>query len=441
MGLWSRLGRAFRKDSGAVGSELAELLGEGWGRTASGVPVNSISAMQQATVMACVAILSEDVAKLPLQVWRRTDDGGRRPVPEHFLHRLLRSPNPWQTRFEFVEMMMSALVLRGNGYAPIVRNARGVPQALVPVHPDRVALYEAPDGQVFYLVTRTGLHETAVLQSLPLMIHSEDMLHLKWLSSWNSLLGVSRISLMRESIGLAMGQEMHAARLAGNGARPGGVLQTDAKLAPEVVQRLREEANKHAGPRWSGGTMVLEQGLKWQPLGMTMVDAEFLASRGFQQRQILQGFRMPPHKLGIEGETSGPSMVQQDQVYLNDVLSAYCERIVLRMEKTFEIEDGDLFLEFDYEHFLKADIQTRYTVYRLGIMSGVLKPNEARGAEGLPKDDAAGDKLLQPANMVPLGTQPHEGGGSPGSDASGAPAEGGDGDATRLPALDPAPST
>lgn len=443
MGLWSRIADFARAKAGndPVGSELVDAIQE-WGMTGAGMPVNSFTAMQHVAVMACVTILSEDVAKLPIRVYRRLENGGKKVATGHFLHKLLRHPNAWQNRFEFVEMMQAALVLRGNAYAVILRNERGQPTSLVPVHPDRVTLYEAPDGQYFFLVSRQGLHEMAVLSSLPIMIHSDDMFHVRWLSSWNSLIGLSRISLMRETVGLSMAQIQMAARLAGNGARPGGALQTDHKLTKEVIERIKADfQNTNGGWRNAGKTAVLEEGLKWQPIGMTMVDAEFIASLAWTKEDIAGGFRVPKHKLGIGDAGPGTALVQQDQEYQNNVLASYIERWIPKLEDLGGIDGEDYFIECDYDHVLKADIQTRYNAYRVAIVGGFKTVNEVRRKEGDP-DDEKGNILLQPQNMVPLGTPPQSAGGAgPGSDTTGAPAAGGDGDGVRLPGDDPAPKS
>jgi HK97 family phage portal protein len=446
--LWSRLVDAWRDkntdgngggDGG--GSSFSGDWGE-WGMSEAGAPVNSWSALHHGPVMAAVSILAEDLAKIPVGVFRRTKDGGKEPAKDHALHRLLRRPNTWQTTFEWKEMMQAALVLRGNAYSVILRNKRGEPLQLIPVHPDRVNLWESPDGQWFYMVTRNGLHEMAMLRNVPSLVPAEDMLHLRWLQVWHSLMGSSRIALGREPIGLGMSLAEHHSRFAGQGTRLSGFLSTDKSIPRETRDQIASDWQKaKAGPRNAGGTAVLEYGMKWEQLGMSMVDAEFMASREFQLREVARVFGIPPYKLGILGADSGPSLVQQGQEYLNGPMSGYCERWTAKLEQVFEVDGEDTFVAWDYAHFLKADIQTRFTAYRQAVGAPWMAVNEARRGEGLP-DQEHGDEVLQPTNLAPLGWEPPEkpAGGTSGSDQTGSPGQGGDGDAERLPGEEPAPS-
>lgn len=433
MGLWSRIAGLVR---GKSESTSVDAWFERYGLTsksATGLPVTQVTSLQVSTVMACVSILAEDVAKLPVHVYRRRRDGGRDIVAGHPLERLLQKPNSWQSRFEFIEMMMVALLLRGNAYACIIRDGRGKPVALVPVNPDRVWIYEAPAGEVFYQVARRGLHETAELSSLPLMVPAEDMLHVRWLSQENSLWGISRISYAREVIGLALAQQELAARLAGNSTNLGGVLQTDQRLNDEVVARLKANwKEKFAGVQNAGQTAVLEQGLKWQPLGMTAQDAEFVASRDLQVLEICRLFRMPPHKVGVMERMAGATLEQVDQDYVNNTVSSYLERWEAKLGDTFDLAGDGLYCEFDVTRFLRASLQVRYNAYRTGIVGMFVTPNEARRAEGLP-DLEGGDTLYQPTNVAPIGFSPTGAETGPGSDTTGSPAAGGDGDPAASP--------
>ena len=133
--------------------------------------------------------------------------------------------------------------------------------------------------------------------------------------------------------------------------------------------------------------------------------------------------------------------MQQGQEYLNGPLSGYCERWKAKLERFFDLDGEELFVDWDYGHFLRADIGTRFTAYRQAVGGPWMSVNEARRADGLPSDPE-GDAILRAGNMVPLGTPPGQGMTSgPGSDATGVPAQGGDGDPERNPADDSAPGT
>lgn len=433
MSLWSRVAGLFRRKM--TPDEWFREFGGSLG-SATGIYINQLTALQASAVMACVSILSEDMAKLPLHVFRRGADGGKDVVADHPIERVLQKPNGWQDRFEFVEQMMAALLLRGNAYAAVLRDWRGQVQSLVPINPDKVVLYQSTNGELFYIVSRTGPHEMAALKSLPLMIAAEDMFHLRWLTL-NSLVGVSRIGVAREIIGLALGQQDMMARFIGNGAHNGVALQTDKHLSDDVYKRLVESwRDRQSGISNAGKTAILEEGLKLEKLGMSLVDAEFMAARQFQTEEIGRIFRIPPNMLGVSGSRATNSTIEQaGQDYANNTLGSYVERWESKINDFFGLSDEGLFAEFDMNRFLRASIVNRMNAYRVAIMSSVMTPNQASRAEGLP-DDPAGDVRLQPANMVPLGsvTSPASAAAGPGSDTTGAPADGGHGD----PAGDPA---
>jgi len=435
MGYWSSVISAIR---GKSAMSIDDWWAEYGPRSSSsgGMSVTQLSSLQVSTVQACVSIRAEDVAKLPVHVYASLPNGGRRIVADHPIERLLQQPNDYQSRFEFVEQMQVSILLRGNAYAVILRDGRGRPTALVPINPDRVWIYEAPGGQVFYQVARRGLHETAVLASMPMMIPSEDIFHLRWMALDTSLYGASRIGLAREAIGLALSQQELSGRLSANSTNLGGVLTTDQKLTKDAAERLSQDwKTRKQGLRNAGDTAVLEQGLKWVPIGMTAAEAELIAARGFQVQEIARLYRMPMHKLGIVERGAGSSIPEMNQEYANDVVSSDLGRWEAKLSQTFDLAADGVFVEFDVAGLIRASLMTRYQAYRAGITGMFLKPNEARRAEGLP-DDPDGDKLYQPTNMAPLGFEPAGAETGPGSDITGQPAPGGLGDPGAGP-LDP----
>lgn len=401
------------------------------GQTVSGVPVNQVSAIQNSAVLACVSILATDIAKLPLRLYRRLPNGNKILAKSHWLAQLFNNPNNYQTRFEWLEHVMVNLLISGNAYSVILRNPAGIPTALIPINAQQVQLYESPDNaDYFYFVSRNGLHETSLLRSLPLRIPSDDVFHVRWLSYVNSLWGSNRIDMAREAIGLTMALEESSARLMGSGARPSGLLTTDAKLTKETIERIAGSwQSNHGGPHRTGGTAVLEQGLKWQPLSFSSVDTQFIEQRRFQIEEIARVFRVPLYKLSITEDQPGSSLLQLEQDYVNGTLSAYCDRITAKLYKTFEIDEDEFEIAFDYEYAVKADIATRINSLRIGILAGLYTLNEARSSLSLPSVGPDGDTLMVPTNMMPLGSEPPDQANSqPGSDSTGKPGEGGDGD-------------
>lgn len=395
----ARVGRALVR---AVPGDEDAVWGLGHGvQSATGVRITQETAMACDAVMACVSLLAEDVAKLPPRLMRRLADRSRQIAADHPLFPLLATPNAWQTWQEFVIQMMAGLLLRGNGYAVIVRDGRGDPRLLVPVNPDQVAIWLGDDGAVFYRVNRGNAHERAVLRHEPLLIPARDVFHLKGLSS-GGLLGLSKIALNREAIGLAIAQEQQAARWMGQAARPSGVLQTDKKMSPETIAKLRGQWEEmQGGIIRTGRPAILEEGLKWQPMGLTGQDLEFIASRTFQLNSVARLWRVPPHMIGELTKATNNSLTQLSQEYVNFTLSTYTTIWSQRAAKTFDLPD-DVSLSFDLSVLLRGDITARYANYRVGAQ-GWLTVNEIRDAEGLdPVED--GDVIFRPVNMAPLGS-------------------------------------
>lgn len=436
MGMFKRLAERWLQRSNTTNPEqwFVDWV-RGGQESASGIVISQIEALRDVITAACVQIRAADLAKLPVHVMRRRTDGGAEIVRDHPLERLLRKPNSYQTKFEYFEMMQACYLLKSNAYSPIQRNGRAQPIALIPVNPDRVSLYEAPGGDIFYSVMRGSQHEMAMLASLPLMISADDVLHLRGMSL-NGLLGIPRISMARDAIGLSRALEEFSSALFANGARPGGVFETDKRLSDPSFARLKAQINeKYAGVGNAGKSMLLEEGLKWSKQTMTAIESDTVAARRLQIEQIATAFDVPLHRLGIIPEGGGQAILQAHQMYLNNTLSTDAERWENKLNDMFGLDGDETYVEFDLDYFNRADIQTRYTALRTGIIGNFLRVNEARRKEGLP-DEPGGDVLLQPTNMAPFPFKPAAAGPGPGSDTTGAPAPGGNGDPAAVPAVE-----
>jgi HK97 family phage portal protein len=372
--------------------------------SATGLLISQATAMSVSAVYACVGRVSVDFARCAPALKRKLADGTEIEVTDHPLSSLLIRPNRQQSWFEFAEMLEAGLKLRGNAYAAIRRDSRGNPIELIPINPDAVLVLEASDGSIFYNVNRIGLWQIAMLRDFPVAIPSEDILHIRGLT-FNALVAASTIGLGRDSIGLAMGQEQQAARWMANAARKSGVLQAPDKLSDQAYERLKTSWNDFSsGLQGTGKTAILEEGVKYEPLSLTSVDLEFLASRQFQVEDVCRWFAVPPWKIGVQSKAAVRNMAEQNQEYVNGTIAPEFERWEARLKFTFDLGRDDVFVSFNETDLMRADIITRYANYRAGILSGFLKPDEARKAEGLPPEGGQANQLMVPANTAALGS-------------------------------------
>ena len=372
--------------------------------SASGLMISQATAMAVAAVHACVAIRAKDVARCTPRLFVRNDDGGRDPIVDHVVARLFVRPNRQQTWFEFWQQMMVGYLLRGNAYAAILRDRRGDPVELIPINPDAVMVLEATDGSIFYNVNRIGLWQIAMLRGEPVAIPEEDMFHLRGIS-FNTLVGISTIGLARDAIGLAMGLEQQASRWVGNGARPSGVLTAKTRLSEAAAMRLKQQWQAFAGGIQNvGQTAVLEDGVDWKPVQLTSVDLEFIQQRNLQVADIARYYDVPLSRLGIAGSTSSKiTPAEEEQAYVNHTVMPDLVVAEQKFVQVFDLDREGIEVDFDEGQLLRADIMTRYNAARLGVLTGILTPNEVRRSEGL-APMPGGDRLMVPANTAALGS-------------------------------------
>jgi HK97 family phage portal protein len=405
MSLLSRIGRAFgalvTKESDD--EEWAFLPQLGAVPSATGLSISQYSAITVSTVWACGNIRSKDVARCAPRLLSFDASRNDTPITNHPVAKLLRRPNRLQTWFEFAFQMHVAFMLKQNAYAAIIRDGRGNPIALIPLNPDAVSLREAPDGSLWYFVSRLGFYQTAALSSFPTAIPEEDIFHLRGLT-FNSIIGAAVTDVARDSIGVAMGLEQQAARFMKNGARPSGVLETAKQVSKEAAARLREQwESVRAGIHNAGKTAILEEGLTFKAMQLTSVDLEFIAQRRFTIEDIARWFGVPLHKLGVAGEVGKLRLDQADQSYVNTTIMPDLDMWEQKFDQVFGLSEAGLQCDFDERRLLRAEEATRINNQRLKVMSGLATQNECRAEEGLPPVEGA-DVLLTPVNLAAVGS-------------------------------------
>ena len=259
-----------------------------FGSSGAGKSVTAQTAIQLSTVYACVRVISETVASLPLRVYEATDAGSRKAA-EHPLYRLLHDePNGEMTSFVYREVMLAHLLLWGNSYSQIIRSGKQQVVGLYPLLPDHMAVDRDAKGALTYTYTLSD-GRTAKLKPT-------DVLHIPGLG-FDGIMGYSPIALEKSAIGLGLASEEYGSKFFSNGARPSGIL-----THPNTVKNpkaLRESWNAaYGGSSNANRVAILEEGMTFTPLSMPNNEAQFLETRKFQVDEICRIFRVPPHLVG-----------------------------------------------------------------------------------------------------------------------------------------------
>lgn len=378
--------------------------------TQSGVSITESSAMRVAAAWRCVNIISGTVGTLPLDLIRRVSEDERRPAVGHPLRSVLTvRPNQWQTPSEFRRLMQAHLLLRGNAYALKVKSGRRV-VALVPIHPDKVLADQIDDMTMEYRVTLKGGRQQ--------LYTGKDIFHLRGMSL-DGVRGMSVLSHMRESLGLALSAETAGAKLMSNGQFVGGTLNHPSKLSPEAYDRLKTStAERYGGADNAGKLMILEEGMSFAPTSLSAIDMQFLEQRDFQRYDIAMFFGVPPHMLGAtEKQTSWGSGIEQQGIgfvtyTLNDWIKTWEEAIKRDLIDAPEWESLDA--RFYTQGLMRGDVKSRTAYYVAARQWGWLSPDEIRRLEDMnPRPDGRGGEYAEPPNT---------------SGSSGSPREEGEGD-------------
>ena len=376
-------------------------VGGGWnflfGGTTSGKAVNERTAMQTSAVYACVRILAESVAGLPLHVYERTANESKSTKPSHPLYRLLHDePNREMTSFVFRETLMSHLLLWGNAYAQIIRDGRGFPIALYPLLPDRMAVDRNESGELVY---------TYQSDKGQVKLRRENVLHIPGLG-FDGLIGYSPIAMAKNAVGLALATEDYGAAFFANGANPGGVLEHPGVIKPEQADRLRESWQSQFGGANAHKVAVLEEGLKFHQMSIPPEQAQFLETRKFQINEIARIFRVPPHMVGDLEKSSFSNIEQQSLEFVKYTLDPWVVRWEQSLQQVLILpsEKATIFIKFNLDGLLRGDYQSRMQGYSTGIQNGFMSVNDVRGLEdmNLLTAEEGGDLHFVNGNMVKL---------------------------------------
>jgi len=357
-------------------------------------------AFSVAAVYACVRVIAETVASLPIILYRRRDDGGKDRAENDPLYDLLRyKPNPFQTSMEFREQLLTHTLLRGNAYAKIIRDFNGFIVELLPLDPDAMTVSRGAYGLIYDYRPERGrrqIFEQTEPGSYP------PILHLRGLST-DGLVGRSVLRDSAETFSGARSAQRYGRRVLENDATPSVVIKHPETLDEEAATRLRESWNRaFAGSNRAGGTAVLEEGMTVEKLSMTSQDVQYLETRRFLRSEIASIFRVPPHMIGDLDKATFSNIEQQSIEFVMHCIRPWAVRLEQALHCAILSDSTQqkrtYFVELMLDGLMRGDLKSRYEAYNTGRMAGFLSVNDIRRFENM-NPVAGGDRYLEPLNM------------------------------------------
>ena len=368
-----------------------------FGNSSAGKNVNERSAMQMTAVYACVRILAESVASLPLHLYSSNEDGNKEKAKEHPLYFILHDePNPEMTSFIFRETLMTHLLLWGNAYAQVIRNGKGEVVSIYPLMPNKMKVKrDNLTKEIIY----EYYHEDGKVE-----LSDFDVLHIPGLG-FDGLIGYSPIAMAKNAIGMALATEEYGAKFFANGAQPGGVLEHPGII--KDPERVRDSwSQSFGGSSNSNKIAVLEEGMKYTPISISPEQAQFLETRKFQINEIARIFRVPPHMVGDLEKSSFSNIEQQSLEFVKYTLDPWVLRWEQAMNRALisKKDKPSYFISFNVDGLLRGDYESRMNGYATARQNGWMSANDIRTLENLDlisKEDG-GDLYLVNGNMLPL---------------------------------------
>jgi HK97 family phage portal protein len=370
-------------------------------------------------VYACVRIISEDISKLPINFYDVDAAGDRSLNRTYPTNALLRKPNPYQNRVQFIEAFVISYLLTGNTYVMKRYDGRGIVNRMDVLNPRAVTPYITPEGDIFY---RIGAQNIAGIVEATIVPARDIIHHRLQISPIYPLLGVTPIYAAAASSTAGQAILSNSQNFFQNGGRPAGVLTAPGKISEVLAKRLKEDWDTNYGATRTGKTAVLGEGLEFKQVSMTYVDAQVIEQLRWSIEDVARVFRVPPFMIGDLSKSNFKTVESISRSYLNGCLSYHISAIQCSLDEAFEF-NGTMETELDIDAILKAEIDVRYQAYGEALRTGWQCINDVRRSEGMAPIEKGNEPLVQ-AQMRPLSLivdmeSLDSGGGLPEDDGSG----------------------
>ena len=377
-------------------------------------PPSSHDAMQVSTVYACVKLISEEMARLNIDHLKPGDNGGVEKVTQSAPFLVLRNPNRYQTRSDFILYMMMQLLLTGNAYAIATRDRRGAVNGLHPLPGKSATPHVVPEtGEIFYHFSSFDVSASEIGEG-GTMVPQRDVLHIRHFTPTHPLLGMSPLVAAAMAMSKQMNINLDSAEFFANMSKPAGLLTTPKPLNDQAARRLKkawEDAQ-------NGKTPILDNEITYQSFTMSAVEAELILQFNLTVKEIASVYRVPLNMLGEPNTGKLNNVEHMQRMFVVSTLGFYLEHLETAFDKFFEIKVGEN-IKFDLESgMMRSDLKSRMDALSTGVKGAIFTPNEARAKENLSPVEGGDQVFLQQQNwpIDLLGTNAGDTAGVPPTD-------------------------
>lgn len=355
--------------------------------------VNPNTALTFSTVFACVRVIAETIATLPLFVYKR-DGNNKTKAINHPLYSLLHdAPNDECTSVSFIESLITQILLVGNGFVEVVRDNFNIVKELHLIDSNKIRIFRDINNTILFEYNNDGVLIT---------LSKSQVMHIAGLG-WNGIIGLSPISMMRKQITTGLYQDNFALDFFSNGVKKVPIISHPSRLNQEAKKNLKDSFRE----AWEKGIVVLEEGMKIDPITMNLSDAQFLESRRFSVEEICRIFRVPPHLIGDLTRSTNNNIEHQSIEFVTHTIRPWCVRIEKALNSYLlnNLEKKKYYIEFNLDGLLRGDTLTRQQANQIKLNNGVLTRNEWRRQENLNEvEDEYGDDYLCSQQVRPIKT-------------------------------------